>query len=87
LFLKPVIVSESYEVILATNSKMSTSFNNLRIGKSFRLVNFRETFEFKVVEIMDDGDCKLKDIDTLEIYYLYDLTGLGKGPDFDISEL
>jgi len=74
-------------VILATNSKMSTSFNNLRIGKSFRLVNFRETFEFKVVEIMDDGDCKLKDIDTLEIYYLYDLTGLGKGPDFDISEL
>ncbi|OEK07082.1 hypothetical protein [Roseivirga misakiensis] len=65
---------------------MSTSFNNLRIGKRFELVNFGETFHFEVMEIMDNGDCKLKDTYTLEFYSLFDLISLGKGPDFHITE-
>ena len=66
---------------------MSKSFNNLRVGKRFRLTNFGEVSEFEVVEIMGDGDCVLKDIYTLELYKLYDLIGLGKGEDFDIEDL
>ncbi|MFY0591672.1 hypothetical protein [Roseivirga sp.] len=65
---------------------MSQSFNNLRVGKRFKLVNFGEVFEFEVVEIFDDGDCKLRDFSTLDQYSLYDLIGLGKGSDFHISE-
>lgn len=66
---------------------MSKSFNNLRVGKKFRLVNFGEVSEFEVVEIMGSGDCLLKDIYTLEQYKLYDLISLGKGEDFDIEDL
>ncbi len=66
---------------------MSKSFNNLRIGKKFRLVNFGEISEFEVVEIMGNGDCLLKDVYTLERYKLYDLISLGKGEDFDIEDL
>lgn len=65
---------------------MARSFNNLRVGKRFELTNYGESFEFEVVEIMSDGDCKLKDINTLEPYSLFDLVALGKGKDFDINE-
>ena len=66
---------------------MAKSFNNLRVGKKFSLTNFGETSDFEVVEIMADGDCKLRDIHTLEPYRLYDLIRLGKGEDFDVSEI
>tara|TARA_Y100000588_G_C13659221_1_gene671354 strand:+ start:123 stop:278 length:156 start_codon:yes stop_codon:yes gene_type:complete len=51
------------------------------------MINFGETFEFEIIEIMGDGDCRLKDIHTLEPYNLNDLVMYGKGEDFDISEL
>ncbi|MBO3698756.1 hypothetical protein [Roseivirga sp. E12] len=66
---------------------MANSFNNLRVGKKFRLLNFGESFDFEVLEIMSDGDCQLKDIYTLENYSLYDLIRYGKGPDFDVNDL
>lgn len=66
---------------------MSKSFNNLRVGKKFRLVNFGESFEFEVVEILANGDCELKDVHTLEFYTLFDLIRYGKGEDFDVSSL
>lgn len=66
---------------------MAKSFNNLRVGKKFRLINFGESFEFQVVEIMADGDCKLRDIHTLEDYDLFDFTRYGLGPDFDVLEV
>ncbi len=66
---------------------MAKSLNNLRVGKKFKLVNFGEVSEFEVLEIMGDGDCRLKDVYTLETYRLYDLIRYGKGEDFDISEL
>ena len=66
---------------------MSKSFNNLRVGKRFRLINFGEISEFEVVEILSNGDCLLKDIYTLEPYKLYDLIGLGKGEDFEIEDI
>ena len=66
---------------------MAKSFNNLRVGKKFSLTNFGETSDFEVMEIMADGDCKLRDVHTLEHYRLYDLIRFGKGEDFDVSEL
>lgn len=66
---------------------MAKSFNNLRVGKKFRLTNFGETFEFQVMEIMADGDCKLRDIHTLEDYNLFDFTRYGLGLDFDVLEV
>ncbi len=66
---------------------MAKSFNNLRVGKKFRLINFGESFDFEILEIMGDGDCQLKDVYTLETYTLYGLIAFGKGEDFDVSEL
>uniref|UniRef100_UPI0040480618 hypothetical protein n=1 Tax=Roseivirga sp. TaxID=1964215 RepID=UPI0040480618 len=66
---------------------MAKSFNNLRVGKKFRFTNFGETFEFQVMEIMADGDCKLRDIHTLEAYNLFDFTRYGLGSDFDVLEV
>tara|TARA_R110001599_G_scaffold160515_1_gene348301 strand:- start:10545 stop:10751 length:207 start_codon:yes stop_codon:yes gene_type:complete len=66
---------------------MAKSFNNLRVGKKFKLINFSETFEFEVIDILSNGDCCLKDLNTLECYNLFDLIQYGKGNDFDIDEL
>ena len=66
---------------------MAQSFNNLRVGKKFKLTNFGESFDFEVLEIMGNGDCKLKDVNTLESYTLYSLILLGKGEDFNIDEI
>lgn len=66
---------------------MAKSFNNLRVGKRFKLVNFGEFSEFEILEILADGNCKLKDVHTLEHYELHDLVRYGKGEDFDVEEL
>jgi hypothetical protein len=57
------------------------------VGKRFKLINFGESSEFEILEIMADGNCKLKDIHTLEYYDLIDLVRYGKGEDFDVSEI
>ena len=66
---------------------MAQSFNNLRVGKRFRLINLGEIHEFEILDILADGDCKLKDIHTLEQYRLFDLVRFGKGDDFQIVDL
>jgi hypothetical protein len=66
---------------------MAKSFNNIRVGKKFRITNYGESFEFIVMEMLADGDCKLKDVYTLETYSLFDLTRYGMGEDFDIADL
>jgi len=51
------------------------------------LINYGEVSEFVVQEIFNDGDCKLKDMNTLENYQLFDLIRFGKGEDFDLVDL
>ncbi|MEO1053036.1 MAG: hypothetical protein AAFX87_20545 [Bacteroidota bacterium] len=63
------------------------AFNNIRAGKKYRLVNFGETYEFVIENIQADGDFKVKDIHTLEYYYISDLIRYGKGNDFEIREI
>lgn len=59
----------------------------LRVGKKYRLVNFNESNDFEVEQILSNGDMTVKDIHTLERYQLSELTRYGKGNDFEIREL
>ena len=63
------------------------SFDVLRVGKKYRLVNFRDRYEFVIEEILGDGNFKLKDVNTLERMFMKDLIRFGKGNDFEIREI
>ena len=54
-------------------SELYASFTIIRTGKRYRLVNFGETFEFEIIEILSDDDAQVRSIDTLETYHLADL--------------
>ena len=63
------------------------SFNALRVGKKYRLVNFGDTYEFEVERMLVNDDFKVKDLHTLEQYLLKDIVKFGKGKDFELREL
>lgn len=63
------------------------SFDVLRAGKKYRLVNFGEQHDFVIENILANGDFKVKDLLTLERYLLMDLVRYGKGDDFLLEEL
>jgi len=63
------------------------SFDVLRVGKKYRLVNFRDHYEFVIEEILGHGNFKLKDLHTLEVMFMNDLVKFGKGKDFEIREI
>ncbi|QOI96576.1 MAG: hypothetical protein HRU69_03320 [Flammeovirgaceae bacterium] len=63
------------------------SFDVLRVGKKYRLINFGEVNEFVVEYILADGDFKVKNLHTLEQFLLKDLIRYGKGRDFEIREM
>lgn len=63
------------------------SFDALRNGKRYYLVNFGERHEFVIEKIQADGDFLVKDLLSLERYQLKDLIRYGKGKDFEIREL
>jgi hypothetical protein len=63
------------------------SFDVLRVGKKYRLINFRDKFEFEIEEILGGENFKLKDIHTLERMFMKDLIKFGKGNDFEIREV
>ena len=63
------------------------SLNVLRTGKKYRLVNFGEKHEFVIENILPNGDFKVKDLLTLERYYLNELIAYGKGKDYFLEEI
>ena len=63
------------------------SFDVLRVGKKYRLVNFGDQYEFIVEKILMDGDFKVKDLHTLERYNLKEVVTFGKGKDFLLEEI
>lgn len=62
------------------------SFDVLRVGKKYRLINFGETHEFVIERILTNGDFKVKDIHTMERYLLKELITYGQGKDFMLEE-
>ncbi len=65
---------------------LQASFNTIRVGYRYRLVNYGETSVFEVLEIISNDDCRVRSVDTLEEYRLSDLIKYGKGDDFAFSE-
>jgi hypothetical protein len=65
----------------------SISFDALRNGKKYYLVNYGDRIEFEVEQILANGDFKVKDLVTLERFLLMDLIRFGKGQDFELREL
>ncbi len=63
------------------------SFDVLRVGKKYRLLNFGDRYEFEIERIIGNGDFKVKDLHTLERFLLKDTIKFGKGKDFEIREL
>jgi len=63
------------------------SFDVLRVGKRYRLVNFGERHEFEIERILANGDFKVKDLITLERYHLKELIRYGTGKDLILEEL
>jgi hypothetical protein len=63
------------------------SFDVLRTGKKYRLINFGESHEFIIENILGNGDFKVKDLLTLERYRLKELITYGKGNDFMLEEI
>lgn len=63
------------------------SFDVLRVGKRYRLINFGDTYEFEIERILSNGDFKVKDVHTLERYLLKDTIKFGIGKDFEIREI
>jgi hypothetical protein len=63
------------------------SFDVLRVGKKYRLVNLGDKYEFEIERILVNGDFKVKNLHTLERYLLKDTIKFGRGKDFEIREL
>lgn len=63
------------------------SFDVLRTGKKYRLVNYGEKHEFMVENVLPNGDFKVKDLLTLERFRLKELITYGKGKDFLLEEI
>ena len=63
------------------------SFDVLRNGKKYRLINFGEEHEFIIENILGNGDFRVKDLLTLERYHLKELIKYGKGKDFLLEAL
>ncbi|MEM9858053.1 MAG: hypothetical protein AAF843_11875 [Bacteroidota bacterium] len=63
------------------------SFNAMRVGWRYRLVNYGDIYEFEIIRPLDRDNFRLKDLSTLEEYDLKDIIAFGKGKDFEIREI
>ena len=63
------------------------SFNAMRVGWKYRLVNFGDVYEFEVLRSLERDNFRLKDLSTLEEYNLHDLVQFGRGKDFEVREI
>ena len=63
------------------------SFDVLRVGKKYRLINYGDRYDFIIESILANGDFKVKDIHTMERYLLKDTLKFGRGNDFRLEDL
>jgi hypothetical protein len=63
------------------------SFSALRVGRKYKLINFGEVYEFEIERMLANGDFQVKDLHTLERFFLKDIIKFGKGKDFEIRDL
>lgn len=66
---------------------MAMSFDALRVGHTYRLRNYDDVREFKVVRRLNDKNFVVQDTGTMEKFELEDLVRYGKGKDYDLDEI
>lgn len=66
---------------------MAMSFDVLRVGHTYRLRNYDDVREFKVMRRLNEKNFLVQDTDTLEKFELEDLVRYGKGKDYDLDEI
>jgi len=65
---------------------MPLAFNSLRVGHTYYIRNYDEVKIFELVRITPDERYMAKDLETLEIFDLDEITRYGLGKDFDLIE-
>ena len=63
------------------------SFDNLQTGHKYFLRNYGEESSFTIMDILMNGDCLAKHLETLELFHLSDLVQFGKGADYELREI
>jgi hypothetical protein len=66
---------------------MALALDNLRVGRVYRLVNQGEIRKLEIISRISGEDFVVKDLDTLELYTLYELLQWGRGKDYDLEEI
>ncbi|MFN3999095.1 hypothetical protein [Algoriphagus sp.] len=65
---------------------MPIALDNLRVGRIYRFVNQGEIRTIEIMDRLAGDNFKIKDLDTLEFYTIYELLQWGKGKDYDLEE-
>jgi len=65
---------------------MPIALDNLRVGRVYRFVNQGEIRTIEIMDRLSGDNFKIKDLDTLEFYTIYELLQWGKGKDYDLEE-
>jgi len=73
-------------LILQTTPDMPLAINSLRVGHEYLIRNYDEEKKFILERITPDERYIAKDIDTLEIFDLDEITRYGIGKDYELIE-
>lgn len=63
------------------------AFSSMRVGKKYRLINYGESSEFILLEVFPRDQYRLKDVHSLEEFFMNELIKYGKGEDFELREM
>ncbi len=65
---------------------MPLAINSLRIGHTYYIRNYDEENKFELVQITPEEKYIAKDIETLEVFDLEEITRYGIGKDYELIE-
>ena len=66
---------------------MAIALDNLRVGRNYLLINQGEIRKLQIIDRLSGDNFKVKDLDTLEYYTIFELLQWGKGKDYDLDEI
>ncbi|MEN2282017.1 hypothetical protein AAGF08_07740 [Algoriphagus sp. SE2] len=66
---------------------MAIALDNLRVGRNYLLINQGEVRKLQIIDRLSGDNFKVKDLDTLEYYTIFELLQWGKGKDYDLDEI
>lgn len=66
---------------------MAIALDNLRVGRVYKMVNMGEVRKLEIIDRLSGENFKVKDLDTLEYYTIFELLQWGKGKDYDLDEI